>query len=42
VEAERAMALLDHTMERSSLPDEPPNVAELEDYLIARRREHFG
>lgn len=42
VEAERAMALLDRSMERSSLPDEPPNVAELEDYLIARRREHFA
>jgi uncharacterized protein len=41
VEAERALELLDRARERSSLPEEPANVTELEDYLIELRRAHF-
>ena len=40
-EAQRAFGILDGALERSPLPEEAPNRAEMEDWLIAFRRSRF-
>ncbi len=40
-EGARALTLLDHAFETSALPDEPANVAEIDEYLVGMRRAHF-
>ncbi len=40
-QAQRAFVILDASLERSRLPEEAPNRAEMEDWLIELRRARF-